>query len=537
MTGARASKEQKGRGRVMKITSRESPEAERQWRERAVTWGTIPPSRLRLPLPLRGSSDRLATRNDPRGPAGGDAPGAIMVAPLEDDGLEAAPPAGPIETWEAPEQEEFEAPPAEDPIGRYLKEIGKAKLLTSAQEIEIVERIEVGQAELRRQLAGVPLALRTLRDLATRVRARALPLADLIVFPEGEPTPGRVRAVMAALGRVTRLAETLRAQGRGVSVDRKRLEEAVAGLPLKPAVLERLVLELERMGGEIEALEAGPRTSRTPRELRALETRIGLPRADFRTRLSAIRLQDRLVRDVKRRMIEANLRLVVSIAKRYRRSGVPFLDLIQEGNIGLIKAVDRFQYRRGFKFSTYATWWIRQSITRGIADRARTIRIPVHLVETLNRLARTRRALFDTLGREPTPEELARRLRMPAAKIRQLLETPGRPLSLQTPVGEDDGTELGDFLADTQVGPADTDAVRRDQAAQVERALDGLSDKEREVLRLRFGIGHDREHTLEEIGRHFGVTRERIRQIEAVALGKLQRLGGGDGLRALLEAR
>jgi RNA polymerase primary sigma factor len=502
----------------MRITSKDSPKAEREWRERALAWGMIPAARLRLPLPVRGSSEHLAT-----------------VAPLEDEGLEAAPAPGSIEGWEEPEEEVREAAPAEDPTGRYLTEIGKAKLLTGAQEVEIGQRIEAGQAELRRQLAGVPLALRTVTDLAAQVRARAVPLDDLVVFPEGEPTPARVRAVMTRLGRLTRLAQAPGAR-QGVPVARKRLQDAVLGLPLKPAVLDRLVLELERIGGELDALEAGPRTSRTAKELRALEARIGLPRAEFRRHLSAIRLQDRLVREVKRLMIEANLRLVVSVAKRYRRSGVPFLDLIQEGNLGLLKAVDRFQYRRGFKFSTYATWWIRQSITRGIADRARTIRIPVHLGEALNRLARTRRALFDTLGREPTPEELARRLRMPAAKVRQLLEAPGRTVSLETPIGDEDGMQLGDLLADTQIAPADTDVVRRDQAARVERALGALSDKEREILRLRFGIGNEREHTLEEIGERFSLTRERIRQIETAALRKLQRLGGGDGLRALIGA-
>jgi RNA polymerase primary sigma factor len=436
------------------------------------------------------------------------------------------------------DDERQEAAGEADATGRYLKEIGKAKLLTSAQEVEIGQRIEAGQAELRRQLAAVPLALRQMAALAARVRARAVPVGDLIVFPEGEPTPARVRSVMIALGRLTRLASMpgARCRPRGSRIERGRLADVVAGLSLKPAVVSTLVLELERVGQQLASLEAGPRSARTERELRALEASIGLSRTEFHGRLSAIRVQDRLVHEVKRRMIEANLRLVISIAKRYRRSGVPLLDLIQEGNIGLIKAVDRFQYRRGFKFSTYATWWIRQSITRGIADRARTIRIPVHLVETLNRLARTRRDLSDRLGREPTPEELAQHMRMPATRIRQLLEQPSRTMSLQTPVGGDNGAELGDFLEDTQIARADTSVVARDLAVQVERALGRLSDREREILRLRFGIGNEREHTLEEIGDRFAVTRERIRQIETVAIRKLQRLGGGQHLRALLGA-
>jgi len=519
----------------MGLIGKDHPEEERR---RASCWGTIPPSQLRLPLQLRGGSDTPARLIDPVRTAHPDRPGATTAAPLEDVDLEASPPAGLLDALEEAEAEEPEAAGAEDPIARYLKEIGKAKLLTGGQEVEIGKRIEDGQAELRRQLAAVPLALRSVTDLAARVRAHTIPIDDLIVFPEGEPTPAEVRAVVTALGRLTRLAAmpSARRRGRGAPVERGRLADMVAALRLKPAIMENLVLELERVDQQFEALEAEPRAARTPRELRALEAGVGLSRADFLERLSAIRVQDRLVREVKRRMIEANLRLVVSIAKRYRRSGVPLLDLIQEGNIGLIKAVDRFQYRRGFKFSTYATWWIRQSITRGIADRARTIRIPVHMVETLNRLGRTRRALSDRLGREPTPQELAQHMRMPAAKIRELLEEPSRTMSLQTPVGSDNGAELGDFLEDTQIEPADAGVVRHDRAVQVERALGMLSDKEREVLRLRFGIGNEREHTLEEIGERFALTRERIRQIETAALRKLQRLGGGNGLRALLGA-
>jgi RNA polymerase primary sigma factor len=482
-------------------------------RRRATSWGTIPPSQVRLPLPLCGG-----------GPEPSRAPSAVArpadpPTPAADEPLEEA------------EEETPEVVREEDPIGRYLKEIGKAKLLTRAQESEIGRRIEAGEAELRRQLMEVPLALQSVIELAERVRARTLPIDDLVVFPEGEPTPARVRSVMTALGRLTRAAATTRG-GPG----RAPLAEMVAGLHVKPTVMEGLVVELERVDRQLEALKAAPPGAPAAKERRALEVRVGLSGAELRARLSAVREQDRLIREVKRQMIEANLRLVVSIAKRYRHSAIPLLDLIQEGNIGLIKAVDRFKYRRGFKFSTYATWWIRQSITRGIADRSRTIRIPVHMVDTLNRLGRTRQALSGSLGREPTAEELARRMRMPVARIRELLEKPTRTVSLQTPIGVGNGGELGDLLEDTQVGPADAGVVGRDVATQVERALGKLSDKEREVLRLRFGIGAEREHTLEEIGERFALTRERIRQIETSALRKLHRLGGGNGLRALLGA-
>jgi RNA polymerase primary sigma factor len=229
------------------------------------------------------------------------------------------------------------------------------------------------------------------------------------------------------------------------------------------------------------------------------------------------------VRQAKREMIEANLRLVVSVAKRYLRSGLPLLDLVQEGNLGLLKAVDRFQYRRGFKFSTYATWWIRQAITRAIADRGRTIRIPVHMVETLNKVSRVGRSLTGELGREPTPEELAKRVRIPARKIKLVLDSARKPVSLETPVGED--AALGQFIEDTTAGSPADEVMTQDLTAQMERALGRLTARERDVLRLRFGIGDERSHTLEEVGARFALTRERIRQIEAQALRKLRQRG------------
>jgi RNA polymerase primary sigma factor len=418
-----------------------------------------------------------------------------------------------LEAVDEPGEAQVETLSGDDPMRRYLDEIGKAKLLTAQDEVEVGRRIEAGQAAIVRRLMEVPFARRAVLRLAESVRRGAMPLEHLVLFPEGEPTPATVRTMNAALTRLR-------------SLTGKRRLEALASLPLKPSVVEDLLRQLEHVDAQM--------ASASDDERRTLQGRIGVSPPGFQARLAAIREHDRLVRQAKRTMIEANLRLVVSVAKRYPWSDVPLLDRIQDGNIGLMKAVDRFQYRRGFKFSTYATWWIRQSITRGIADRGRTIRIPVHVNDLLNRVAVSQRALSKALGREPTQEELAGYLGMPAPRVRQLLEMPGRTLSLEMPVGVAEEAVLGDLLEDMQVTPADADLTRRDTVLKVQQALETLSDREREVLRLRFGLGNGHEHTLEEIAARFSLTRERIRQIETVALRKLQALGGGRALRALV---